>query len=125
MAGGMAGLPHVARMRRRVNDLLRPSVVISICCSVCACRTAAARPDIQSALCRRHRGTAMATIYYLKNLDGPARDERAAAATKACEIILFPGVRYERWVDAPQPQAEKLPAARKSRTKKRELEMAD
>lgn len=47
-----------------------------------------------------------------------------------CEIILFPGVRYERWTEPPQAaappaKAKKSLGGRKPRAKKSALEMAD
>ena len=63
----------------------------------------------------------MAKVYYINPTDGAMpRSERVAPVEK-CEVILFPGVRYERWAEAPsQPKPTKKP-----RAKKRALEMAD
>jgi len=49
----------------------------------------------------------------------PQRDESAP-----CEIIIFPGVRYERWEET-VPLEQQASPGRKSRAKKRELELAD
>jgi hypothetical protein len=72
----------------------------------------------------------MATIFNFKPVDQPVRSAERQPADRTCEIILFPGVRYERWADVPPPSLEKaepqkaLPT-RKPRAKKRALEMAD
>ena len=64
----------------------------------------------------------MATIVTLKTTGGPLRVVPPNSRPAQCEIILFPGVRYERWADAPEPPV----AARvKQRQKKRVLELAD
>jgi hypothetical protein len=65
----------------------------------------------------------MAIIFEFKNTDPPARGIQQRAQAE-CEIILFPGVRYERWVDAP-PTAPASTQPRKRRAKKAASEMAD
>ena len=67
----------------------------------------------------------MATIYSFRPAGPAVRDETIRAQSAPCEIILFPGVRYERWEDTAPPQPKKAEAPKKSRAKKRELEMAD
>ena len=67
----------------------------------------------------------MATIVNFKPADPTVARNDARAQNLACEIILFPGVRYERWVDAPETPAKSSVVARKPRAKKRKLEMAD
>ena len=67
----------------------------------------------------------MATIVNFKPADPTVARDHARAQNMACEIILFPGVRYERWVDIPEASVKKSSVARKSRAKKRKLEMAD
>jgi hypothetical protein len=72
----------------------------------------------------------MANIVDFRRVDPPVRGEQARAVGAVCEIIIFPGVRYERWDVAPPPR-EQLDAAscvahaRKRRSKKRVAEMAD
>ncbi len=66
----------------------------------------------------------MATIFELKAANTAPRGGTERRTDGACEIILFPGVRYERWTE---PAAAPKAAApmRKARNRKRELEMAD
>jgi hypothetical protein len=71
------------------------------------------------------QGTAMATIFNFKAADTSTRRGDSAAQNAQCEIILFPGVRYERWADAPPPEPQKLSEPKRSRAKKRVAEMAD
>ena len=65
----------------------------------------------------------MADIVHFKPTDSSAQPAPARAGHAGCEIILFPGVRYERWADAPPPAQKSAAALRKSRAKKRELEL--
>ena len=67
----------------------------------------------------------MATIVNFKPADPSLACDDVRAQNMACEIILFPGVRYERWVDTPEAPAKSSVVARKPRAKKRKLEMAD
>jgi hypothetical protein len=70
----------------------------------------------------------MAIIFELKNLEPQVRDAYKRPAGATCEIILFPGVRYERWDVTPPPAvAEDAPGShpRKRRAKKRVAVMAD
>ncbi len=67
----------------------------------------------------------MATIFNFKPVELPVRSAQGQPADRICEIILFPGVRYERWADVPPPQPQKAMPARKPRAKKRALELAD
>jgi hypothetical protein len=67
----------------------------------------------------------MADIYKLRAADCVRREPIQRRVDGDCEIILFPGVRYERWADAPSEAPKKSTSARKSRTKKQMLEMAD
>ena len=71
------------------------------------------------------RGTAMATIFNFRPAEPTVRDHPVRAHSGSCEIILFPGVRYERWEDTQLQQPAKAEAPKKSRAKKRALEMAD
>lgn len=66
----------------------------------------------------------MATIFYLNTTDAGSRVVRSEASV-ACEIILFPGVRYERWVDQQPVPAQRESAQKKPRMKKRRMELAD
>jgi hypothetical protein len=65
----------------------------------------------------------MAIIFEFKNTDPPSREAQPRQQS-ACEIILFPGVRYERWVETPPPEPANT-QVRKRRSKKRVAEMAD
>lgn len=67
----------------------------------------------------------MADIVTFKPSETSARDVCAEERQQKCEIILFPGVRYERWGAEVSPSPRLAPKSRKSRTKRRELEMAD
>jgi hypothetical protein len=67
----------------------------------------------------------MATIFNFKPAGQSARSVQGRPPQKVCEIILFPGVRYERWADVPPPEPQKVMPTRKPRAKKRALEMAD
>jgi hypothetical protein len=75
----------------------------------------------------------MATIFKLKSFEPrnttTTADKPARTGVSACEIIFFPGVRYERWepIDSPvlATPAETPKPAPKARAKKRKLEMAD
>jgi hypothetical protein len=70
----------------------------------------------------------MAIIFDFKPADPPARDAQPRSASTSCEVILFPGVRYERWDVTPPPAPIADPSggqSRKRRTKKRISEMAD
>ena len=67
----------------------------------------------------------MATIVKFKPAGGGSRDATTAAVKAQCEIILFPGVRYERWETTPPPQPVKTGGEKKQRREKRELELAD
>jgi hypothetical protein len=58
----------------------------------------------------------MATIHLLKPIP-TERPQRAPAAARSAEIILFPGVRYERWSETAQPSAAPAKAKRKRRTR--------
>lgn len=67
----------------------------------------------------------MATIFNFKPAAQSVRSSQSRPSDGMCEIILFPGVRYERWADVPPPEQQKVSLPRKSRPKKRALEMAD
>jgi hypothetical protein len=71
----------------------------------------------------------MATIVTFKPSGGPSRattDQRTAGQqTSQCEVLLFTGVRYERWVDAPAPAASEPGLSTKQRQGKRALALAD
>ena len=49
----------------------------------------------------------MATILDFPEMQVPARRRTSRRAQSSAEVILFPGVRYERWEDAP---ADREPA---------------
>jgi hypothetical protein len=78
---------------------------------------------VHSRWCRTMGHSHMAIIFEFKHADPPARDAQQRAQS-ACEIILFPGVRYERWADAP-PAAPASTQIRKRRAKKVASEMAE
>ncbi len=65
----------------------------------------------------------MANIVYLNPVATLPRDILPSDLSESCEIILFPGVRYERWQEPAQPAPEAR--KRKARGKKRELEPAE
>jgi len=67
----------------------------------------------------------MATIFNFRPAHTPSRHADEARQDAACEVILFPGVRYERWDVTPAPQVEKPRTAKKPRAKKRQCELAD
>jgi hypothetical protein len=67
----------------------------------------------------------MAIIFDFKPSESSARATLARSVNAACEVILFPGVRYERWDVTPPPQANAEVQPRKRRAKKRAVEMAD
>ena len=45
-------------------------------------------------------------------------------APQTAEIVLFPGVRYERW-DGPAPASPEAPVSRRQRKAKRKREMLE
>ena len=55
----------------------------------------------------------MATILEFRGVSrqGKVNGARSSAprtsARQNCEVVLFPGVRYERWADAAPPQASR------------------
>jgi hypothetical protein len=54
------------------------------------------------------------------------RDESGLASEGAtAEVIVFPGVRYERWDDARQEQLGHQPAAKKRSRQRDVLELAE
>lgn len=60
----------------------------------------------------------MATILIFPAMAEPAgssAQDKQSPARAACEIVVFPGVRYERWEEPP------VKAKRKSRQKPRDL----
>lgn len=65
----------------------------------------------------------MANIVYLNPVATLPRDVLPSEMSESCEIILFPGVRYERWQEPPQSAPQ--PRKRRTRDKKHELEPAD
>ena len=65
-------------------------------------------------------GTApMATILSFKSSQRPSVASILRAAGMSAEIVLFPGVRYERWAEVPR---DTKPAKRAKRRDKLELE---
>ena len=65
----------------------------------------------------------MADILDFRPTEGkPGRRERGAARAATCEIVIFPGVRYERWETAAK---EKPKAASRKRVKRDTLEIMD
>ena len=61
----------------------------------------------------------MATIVNFKPAASPGQSNGARAERAMCEIIFFPGVRYERWTEpaqdaAPASQPRKIEARKKS-----------
>jgi hypothetical protein len=65
-------------------------------------------------------GTAtMATILSFKSSQRPSVAAILRAAGMSAEIVLFPGVRYERWAEVPR---DTKPAKRAKRRDKIELE---
>jgi hypothetical protein len=67
----------------------------------------------------------MANIFNFKPADIAPRPEVADKPATVCEVILFPGVRYERWDVTPAPKLGKAQTAKKPRAKKRECELVD
>lgn len=55
------------------------------------------------------------------------RDESGLACGGAsAEVIVFPGVRYERWEDAEEAQSQLQPVKKRSRSRQRDvLELAE
>ena len=49
----------------------------------------------------------MATIYRITQTAAPQRQPAGTANGGSAEIILFPGVRYERWEDDTPPAPSK------------------
>ena len=45
----------------------------------------------------------MATIYRITQMTMPQRQTATTATAGSAEIIMFPGVRYERWEDDKPP----------------------
>ena len=67
----------------------------------------------------------MATILEFPQSDHVARGSENGSG-HACEIIIFPGIRYERWEDAAPPSPEQEQPRKKSRAKKRDrMELPD
>jgi hypothetical protein len=62
----------------------------------------------------------MATIHVLKPVSALCEAQAAEQPRRSAEIILFPGVRYERWADAGKPvsAADKQKRKRRSRVKR-------
>ena len=67
----------------------------------------------------------MATIVNFKPADSSSHRETVRRESSACEIILFPGVRYERWAETHAETPKTTTSGKKPRAKKRKLEMAD
>lgn len=66
----------------------------------------------------------MADILDFRPVEGRSA-RRSGARTASCEIVIFPGVRYEHWErKASIPAQEKQKAARR-RVKRDRLEIAD
>ena len=67
----------------------------------------------------------MATILEFPQSDSSSRGSASHCGSATCEIIIFPGIRYERWEDhAPQP--EEAAPRKKARAKKRDrMELPD
>lgn len=67
----------------------------------------------------------MATILDFRPSGSRSGAENAGAARAPCEIVIFPGVRYERWEAASMPVSAK-PRSRPRRSVKRDtLELKD
>ncbi len=62
----------------------------------------------------------MAIIYRIEQTGQRSSGGRSAAGTSA-EIIIFPGVRYERWIEGAEPAS----GHRRERTKRDRLEIAE
>lgn len=43
----------------------------------------------------------MATILEFQRSQRKVKPDGALRARRDCEVVLFPGIRYERWADAP------------------------
>ncbi len=72
----------------------------------------------------------MAIIFDFKAIDSSARTPQARPGDTKCQVILFPGVRYERWetpqlVPSEQVNQSERAQPRKRRAKKRALQMAE
>lgn len=66
----------------------------------------------------------MATVVPFKPSRGPSR-ATLGQRNSQCEVLLFTGVRYERWVEPPAASASELRSSTKPRRAKRTLELAD
>ena len=62
----------------------------------------------------------MATILNFKPTEAASRGEPAAAAIRTCEIIIFPGIRYERWDETSPSAPQPVETRKKARAKKRD-----
>ena len=68
----------------------------------------------------------MATILTFRNLE-LRRHESDTAGAVSCEVILFPGIRYERWNEVRDEVAQSAPASQASPVRQRRdvLELAE
>lgn len=57
----------------------------------------------------------MATILDFPEMQAPPRRRSARRGRSSAEIILFPGVRYERWGDEPAEHEARRPAVVRDR----------
>lgn len=69
----------------------------------------------------------MADILDFRPTEGKSGRRSGGAGSTGCEIVIFPGVRYEHWERqaAPQAQAEDKPKATRKRVKRDRLEVMD
>ncbi|MFM9938035.1 MAG: hypothetical protein ACKVP7_00900 [Hyphomicrobiaceae bacterium] len=51
----------------------------------------------------------MADILEFRVKSTPTAPPRSKRRRKAAEIVIFPGIRYERWEDAPSSDSAKVP----------------
>lgn len=61
----------------------------------------------------------MAEILKFVWKDPALRRGRDVAERGACEIVIFPGVRYERWTESTPPAPAPKPAPKKRRRRRR------
>lgn len=57
----------------------------------------------------------MATILDFPEMQAPPRRRKARRNQHSGEIVFFPGIRYERWTDAPAEREAQRPAITRDR----------
>ena len=73
------------------------------------------------------RGSCMATILTFRKLELRRHESGDTAGAVSCEVIIFPGIRYERWgeVRDEDQQAASVAQARSTRQQRDVLELAE